>query len=137
MAHGVFDVLHIGHLRLLRHAKNLGDRLVVSLLADKYVTMYKGANCPLNNLEIRIEQMKSLRYVDQVVVVDGPGHEAVREMIERIGPNVYVKGADTKGTFGEEEFVKARGIKMVFFDMIGNDGKKISTTGVREARGGL
>jgi rfaE bifunctional protein nucleotidyltransferase chain/domain len=128
LAHGVFDVLHIGHIRLLKRARSLGEELVVSILSDRFVTKYKGPTRPIHLLEARTEQLLELRCVDRVVVVDGPGHEAVQEMIERVRPAVYVKGRATKGTFGEEAFVKSRGIELVFVDMVTRGGKPISST---------
>lgn len=129
LAHGVFDVLHIGHIRLLKMARNFGDELVVSLLADRFVTMYKGPTRPLYTLEERTEHVLALRCVDRVVVVDGPGHEAVQRMIEDVKPSVYVKGADTKGKFGEAEFLKARGIRIEYvqMEMVG-DGRPLSSS---------
>lgn len=126
MAHGCFDVLHIGHIRLLKYARSLGDELLVSILSDEYVRRYKGDGRPIHTLEQRIEQLSELRCVDGVVVVAGPGHEAVEGMIAAVRPKIYVKGADRKGTFGEEDFVHRMGIKMVYFDMVG----KVSTTDV-------
>ena len=130
LAHGVFDVLHIGHIRLLRQARSLGDELVVSLLSDRYVRKYKGSSRPVHTLAQRMEQITELRSVDRVVVVDGPGHEAVQEMIEAVRPAVYVKGAATRGTFGEEEFVKKRGIELVYVDMVPNAESTASSTGI-------
>ena len=129
LAHGVFDVLHIGHIRLLKTARNLGGEVYVSLLSDRFVTMYKGPSRPIHMLSQRMEQILELRCVDRVVVVDGPGHEAVQRMIEDVKPSVYVKGLDTKGKFAEEEWVKAMGIEMMFVKMwtVG-DGKPISST---------
>ena len=117
LAHGVFDVLHIGHIRLLNKARFMGDELVVSLLADEFVSRYKGKP-PTHTLAQRTEQALALRCVDRVVVVNGPGHEAVQKMIQSVRPAIYVKGADTRGTFGEEEFVRSAGIELVFVDMV-------------------
>lgn len=133
LCHGCFDVLHIGHFRLLKEARKLGDELWVSLLADEYVRMYKGQSRPIHNLSMRMEQMEELRCVDRVVVVNGPGHKAVELMIERVKPAVYVKGADTKGTFGEEEFVRRKGIEMVFIDMVKSDEGESSTSRLLKA----
>ena len=129
LTHGVFDVLHIGHIRLLRHASHHGDELVVSLLADRYVKMYKSFDRPIHSLEERIEQMRAIRYVDDIVVVDGPGHEAVQDMIEIVKPHVYVKGLASKGNFAEEAWVRSRGIEMMFVDMA-----KVGDTDISSSR---
>lgn len=118
LTHGCFDVLHIGHIKLLKYAKSLGDELVVSLLSDRYVTIAKGEGRPIHNIWERMEQIAELRCVDRVVVVDGPGHESVQKMIEEVKPGIYVKGADTRGKFGEEAFISSRGIYMAFCPMI-------------------
>lgn len=128
LAHGCFDVLHIGHIRLLKAARSMGDELVVSLLADEFVTKYKGPERPFHTLDMRIEQLRALRCVDRVVVVDGPGHEAVEQMIEAVRPAVYVKGLETKGKFGEAPLVRRMGIEMAFFDMVELVGGPASTT---------
>lgn len=118
LAHGCFDVLHIGHIKLLKRARSLGDELVVSLLADEFVKVAKGPRRPIHTLHERIEQISELRCVDRVTVVNGPGHEAVEQMIAIVKPAVYVKGSDTKGTFGEERFVRLMGIELVYVDMV-------------------
>ena len=133
LTHGVFDVLHIGHIRLLRQAHQLGDALVVSLLADKWVKLYKRFDRPIHSLEERIEQMRAIRYVDEIVVVDGAGHEAVQEMIEMVKPDVYVKGLASKGTFREEDWVRSQGIQMMFVDMTKVGDTEISSTRILEA----
>ena len=129
LVHGCFDVIHIGHIRLLKHARSLGDELVVSLLADEYVKSAKGTNRPIHTLNDRIVQIAELRCVDRVTVVNGPGCEAVERMIAIVRPAIYVKGEDRRGKFGEEDFVKRMGIKMVYFDMVEN----LSTTHVASA----
>jgi rfaE bifunctional protein nucleotidyltransferase chain/domain len=133
LAHGVFDVLHIGHIRLLKKARSMGDELVVSLLADRFVTLYKGPLRPVHPLAERIEQLLELRCVDRTVVVDGPGHEAVQEMIQSVRPSIYVKGMATKGTFGEEEFIRSMGIEMVYVDMEAHGGEPTSTSRLLES----
>ena len=133
LVHGVFDVLHIGHIRLLRHASRLGDILIVSLLADQWVKLYKRFDRPIHSLDERIEQMRAIRYVDDIVVVDGPGHEAVQNMIAGVNPQVYVKGLGTKGTFGEEQWVRERGIELHFVNMEKIGDVEISSTRILEA----
>lgn len=106
----------------------MGDELVVSLLSDRFVTKYKGPSRPIHALAERVEQVLELRCVDRTVVVDGPGHEAVQEMIKNVRPAVYVKGRATQGSFGEENFVKSMGIELVFVDMVAQGGSPISST---------
>jgi len=87
--HGVFDLLHPGHLRHLQEAKNQGDKLVVSITPDRFVN--KGPGRPAFSEKLRLEQMASLVYVDYVVLNDSPDAVSV---IHKIRPNVYVKGVE-------------------------------------------
>jgi len=87
--HGVFDLLHPGHLRHLQEAKNQGDKLVVSITPDRFVN--KGPGRPAFNESLRLEQLAALVYVDYVVLNDSP--DAV-SIIRKIRPNVYVKGKE-------------------------------------------
>ncbi len=87
--HGVFDLLHPGHLRHLQEARRLGDKLVVSLTPDRFVN--KGPGRPAFHEKLRLEQLAALVYVDYVVLNDSP--DAV-PMIQKIRPNIYVKGAE-------------------------------------------
>lgn len=89
LAHGCFDVLHAGHLDHLREARKLGDRLVVSVTADKYVG--KGAGRPHFTAQERAEHLRSLSFVDEVLINDAP---TAVPMIEKVRPAVYVKGSD-------------------------------------------
>jgi rfaE bifunctional protein nucleotidyltransferase chain/domain len=117
LTHGCFDIIHTRHIRLLKYARSLGDELVVSLLADEYVRKYKGEKRPVHPLDMRIEHMKELRCVDRVVVVDGPGHEAVQDMLEMVRPSIYLKGGECIGRMPEEAFAKSLGIEVVFMEM--------------------
>lgn len=89
--HGVFDLLHPGHIRHLKEAKELGDKLVVSVTADKYVN--KGPGRPAFKEDLRMETLASIGFVDYVVLNDSPDAISV---IEKIRPNIYVKGKEYK-----------------------------------------
>ncbi len=64
---GCFDILHAGHIDMIKYAKSLGQRLVVGLDTDKRVKENKGDSRPINPLALRIKVMESIRYVDHVV----------------------------------------------------------------------
>jgi rfaE bifunctional protein nucleotidyltransferase chain/domain len=132
LAHGCFDVIHIGHIRLLKAARAMGDELVVSLLSDRFVTAAKGAGRPVHTLEARAEHLRELRCVDRVVVVNGPGSKAVERMIDSVRPAIYVKGANCRGLVPEKEFLKSIGTELVFLDMVKLDGEPMSTTRILE-----
>ena len=87
--HGVFDVLHVGHIRHFNTAKNLGDVLIVTITPDKYVN--KGPNRPIFPLEARMQCIAALKYVDYVAA--NTSENAVHA-IKILKPNVYCKGKD-------------------------------------------
>jgi rfaE bifunctional protein nucleotidyltransferase chain/domain len=89
LAHGCFDLLHAGHIEHLREAKQHGDKLVVSVTADRFVA--KGVGRPHFNQEQRAAHLRALRFVDEVIVNDSPSAVAV---IEQVRPHLYVKGVD-------------------------------------------
>jgi rfaE bifunctional protein nucleotidyltransferase chain/domain len=89
LCHGTFDLLHPGHLRHLKEARELGDLLVVTITADRYVS--KGPGRPAFGEELRAESMAALVYVDYVCIVyEATGITA----IEAVQPHVYVKGGE-------------------------------------------
>ena len=90
---GCFDVLHVGHVRYLKEAKKLGDRLVVGLNSDASVRRLKGKSRPLVNQENRKEVLEALESVDEVIVFD---EDTPLELINRVKPQVLVKGGDYK-----------------------------------------
>ena len=88
---GCFDLLHPGHLRYLKEARGLGDRLVVAVNADDTVRRLKGPGRPLTSLDERMELLAALECVDYVVGFD---EETPFEIVEAIVPDVLVKGGD-------------------------------------------
>lgn len=103
---GNFNVLHPGHLRLLRFARSFGERLVVGVLSDA-VTEASG----LTHEEERLANVRELGLVDDAVLVDRP---TVR-FVDEIRPEVVVKGAEHRGRENpEEEIVAAYGGRLVF-----------------------
>jgi D-beta-D-heptose 7-phosphate kinase/D-beta-D-heptose 1-phosphate adenosyltransferase len=88
---GCFDVLHRGHVDLLNRAKTLGDVLVVGLNGDAGIRRLKGPDRPINRLDDRASVLAGLSAVDHLVAFDDDTATAV---IERLRPDVYVKGGD-------------------------------------------
>ena len=89
LVHGVWDLLHVGHLAHLERAAKMGY-LVVSVVADKFVTKRK----PIYGETARVRLLRSLRCVDQVVLCKAPGPEA---LISKLHPDIYVRGSDYMG----------------------------------------
>jgi D-beta-D-heptose 7-phosphate kinase/D-beta-D-heptose 1-phosphate adenosyltransferase len=90
-ANGVFDILHTGHLKLLRHAHTLGKRLVVGINSDSSVKRLKGDLRPINGQEKRKEALLELGFVDDVVIFE---EDTPYNVIKEIQPDVIVKGGD-------------------------------------------
>lgn len=120
-AHGTFDLLHLGHVRHLESARKLGDLLVVTVTADRFVN--KGPGRPVFSAELRAEMLATLEYVDWVAINDDP--DAV-SAIECIRPSVYVKGQDYQNPDGdvtgkitlERQAVEAHGGRIQFTDEV-------------------
>jgi rfaE bifunctional protein nucleotidyltransferase chain/domain len=89
LAHGTFDLLHMGHVRHLEEARELGDLLLVTVTADRFVN--KGPGRPVFTEALRAEMVGALAYVERVAVNDAATAENV---IGLVRPDVYVKGAD-------------------------------------------
>ncbi|AAL81240.1 FAD synthase [Pyrococcus furiosus DSM 3638] len=88
---GVFDILHVGHVHFLKMAKELGDELIVIVAHDETVKRRKGRP-PINPAEDRAELLKSIRYVDDVVIGE-PGEISI-DLIKRLKPDVIALGPD-------------------------------------------
>ena len=93
LCHGVFDLLHIGHIKHLQEAKNFGGKLFVSITEDKNVK--KGANRPAFNQNLREEALSALESVDYVFINKWP---TAINTIKKIKPHIYCKGPDYKSS---------------------------------------
>ena len=88
---GCFDLFHAGHLKLLYEAKKLGDELYVGINSDISIMNLKGIDRPVISQDQRFEIVASIKYVDRVFIFDEP---TPKELIEKIMPDVIVKGGD-------------------------------------------
>ena len=122
---GVFDLLHIGHLRYLKTARALGAVLIVGVNSDSSVrTLGKGDDRPVTPQAERAEMLAGLSCVDVVVIFEEP---TPAELIERLIPDILVKGADWKGRENPgQRFIENRGGSMVFIPLESG----YSTTGI-------
>ena len=114
---GVFDLLHVGHVRYLAQARALGDALVVAINSDRTVRELKGPDRPVFHENERAEILAALRQVDYVVVFDDI---SPRGLITQLLPDVLVKGGDYQldQIHGREEVERAGGkvISLPFVD---------------------
>jgi rfaE bifunctional protein nucleotidyltransferase chain/domain len=107
LSNGCFELLHVGHIRYLRAAKELGGRLVVAINSDDSVRALKGENRPLMPAEERAEILAALADVDAVVIF---AERDVRALIREIRPEVHAKGTDyTEDSVPEGETVREYG----------------------------
>ena len=90
---GCFDLLHVGHVRYLEQAKQLGDLLFVGLNSDESVKRLKGPLRPIQNQDDRAEILAALRCVDFVSVFD---EDTPYQLIKKVRPQILVKGGDWK-----------------------------------------
>lgn len=113
---GVFDLLHVGHVRYLAEARALGDELLVAINSDRTVRELKGEGRPLTNESERAEILAALRQVDYVTIFDDI---SPRSLISELLPDVLVKGGDYNldEIHGREE-VEAAGGRVVSLPFI-------------------
>jgi rfaE bifunctional protein nucleotidyltransferase chain/domain len=122
LANGVFDLLHVGHVRYLQAARELADVLVVAVNSDASTRAYKGPGRPVVNEAERAELVAALACVDHVLVFDDGD---VRRVLRALRPDVHVKGTDyTPETVPERDEVLAYGGRVA----IAGDPKDHSST---------
>ena len=121
LCHGIFDLIHAGHIRYLKSARDQGDVLFVTLTADEFIN--KGPGRPVFPQELRAENLGYLSLVDFVAVNNAA---TAVNVLSEIKPHAYVKGPDYKkmedditgGIYDEKKTVEAHGGKIVFTDDI-------------------
>src|ERR1700719_4247538 len=107
LANGCFDLLHVGHIRYLHAAKQLGGRLIVAINSDDSVRALKGEGRPLMPADERAEILSALADVDAVVIFP---EMDVRALIRELRPDVHAKGTDyAANTVPERDVVAACG----------------------------
>ena len=113
---GCFDILHAGHVRYLEKARSFGDCLVLGLNTDASVRGNKGPARPINGELDRAEVVGALKAVDYVVLF---GEKTAETIIEKVHPDVYVKGADYEGKpLPEADVVRRWGGRVAFVPMV-------------------
>lgn len=110
LTNGCFDLIHVGHIRYLKEAKDEGDILIVALNSDSSVRKLKGKGRPLLNQEERAEIIASFSFVDYITFFEEPN---VVKVLLALEPDIHAKGSDyTKETVPEKDTVKGYGGKI-------------------------
>ena len=116
VTNGCFDILHIGHARYLKETKKYADYSIVLLNSDKSVKTIKGENRPINNENDRAEMLTYLNCVDYVVLFE---ESSPAQLLEKIKPDVYTKGADySLETLPEKDVVLKNDIRVEFIKFV-------------------
>src|SRR6185503_553131 len=130
-ANGCFDVLHVGHVRYLAGARELGDILIVGINSDMQVAAQKGAGRPVLPANERAEIVAALEAVTYVTIFDEP---TVEELLLALKPDVHAKGTDyTTDTVPERDVVRSYGGQVA----IAGDPKDHSTSEIIARLGGV
>jgi len=108
---GCFDILHRGHLELLKFCKGNGNTVIVGLNSDESIKRLKGKDRPINNQNDRKFFLESLKYVDKVFVFD---EDTPYNLIKNILPDLIVKGGD----YAPEDVIGNNLCRVVIFDVV-------------------
>ncbi len=121
---GVFDLLHIGHVRYLYEASKRGDVLIVGVNSDASTRRLKGPSRPIINEDERAEMLAALAFVDYVVIFE---EDTPDELIKIVRPDVHIKGGDYRPEdLPEGELVRSLGGEVVVAPLV--DGRSTSIT---------
>ena len=127
LTNGCFDVFHIGHLRTLQRAisyGNMGYAVIVAINADESVRKLKGNNRPINNFKNRAEIVDNIRGINYIIPIE---EVSVLSIVERIKPNILIKGGTTDYIVGKD-FVESYGGEVINSEEI----KGFSSTNIIE-----
>ena len=131
LTNGCFDLLHVGHIRYLNAAKEIGGALLVGINSDRQARALKGKGRPQMPESERAELIASLRCVDAVTIFDEP---TVEELIAAVRPDVHAKGTDyTIETVPERDTVRRFGGRVA---IVGDPKDHSSTDLIRQVRSG-
>ena len=122
ITYGTFDLLHYGHINLLRRARALGDYLVVALSTDAFNWNEKGKKCYFDYAK-RKEMLEAIRYVDEVIPEENWAQK--RTDIHRYDIDIFVMGDDWEGKF---DFLREEGAEVVYLPRT----PEISTTQIKK-----
>lgn len=110
---GCFDILHRGHIELFKHAKSLGDYLVVGVDTDERVKASKGPSRPFNIIEDRVAMLESIKYIDEIFVFDT--NSELDTQVLSSDAEIIVVGSD----YRNKKVIGSRHVQeVIFFDRI-------------------
>ena len=128
---GVFDILHPGHIQLLKFAKSLGDKLIVGINSDRATRLLKGPERPINDQNIRKFTMESLGYADQIVIFDDV---RIGNIVRELKPDILVQSDEhTAEQIRQIDNIPAE-IEIKLFPRVGNFSTTNIIKKIREAR---
>jgi len=110
---GCFDVLHVGHIELFKHAKSLGDKLIVGIDSDKRVKELKGESRPINIQIDRKTLLDSIKYIDDVIIFNS--EKELCDLIKDKSVDIMVVGSDYRG---KRVIGSDNSKKVIFFEKI-------------------
>lgn len=119
MTSGVFDLIHLGHLNILKNSKALGNKLVVGVVSDRGTAEYK--RMPIVPQEERLEMVKAIKYVDEAYIQETTDPTPLLEIVK---PDIFTHGNDWKELIKGNETIKRLGIEFVLLPYT----KDVSTT---------
>lgn len=97
LAHGCFDILHLGHIYLFQKASKLGDILIVGVDADSIVRQFKGDSRPINNQGARLQFLAAIKFIDYVFLIDNNGKNISQDFLinlyKSIAPHILVSAS--------------------------------------------
>jgi glycerol-3-phosphate cytidylyltransferase len=108
ITYGTYDLFHVGHLNLLKRAKELGDYLIVAVSTDEFNWNEKQKKCQIKDVD-RMAIVEAIKYVDKVIPEDN--WEQKKTDVEKYNVDVFVMGDDWKGKF---DFLKEQGVEVVY-----------------------
>jgi len=118
LTNGVFDILHKGHIELLKFSKMQGTKLIVAIDSDRRVKELKGNDRPINNQEDRRRILETNRYVDEVVIFDSA--EELQGFYDTLSPNVIVKGSEWTADEVRERDNIPENVQIKVYPLVGN-----------------
>ena len=122
ITYGTFDLLHIGHIRLLERAKTLGDYLIVGVTADDFDKARGKLNVQQNLME-RVEAVRATGIADEIIVEEYEGQKI--EDIQKYDVDIFTVGSDWYGKF---DYLKDEGVEVIYLPRT----PEISTTQIKE-----